>query len=427
MEDPIENHPLIVCDQRRIENAEGVTVENVDLGDVCIIPGLINAHAHLEFSDVAHPLDSEGGLERWLGRAIEFRSQQLSGDSPTLIERRKNAIQAGLREARENGTSWLLDNVTEPWSHDWGTDDCRMSEFTQHEKAIRGQTTVAPSFELRGLTADRWRKSLQFARSEFDSIRDESQRNASTMGLAPHAPYSTPLEVVREAAQLANMYRTFVTMHVAESKEERQWLENGDGPMRELLSAFVDDVNSIPRHSISEYLVELGKCPRSLVVHGNYLTDVERLWMSTKRKSMAVVYCPRTHSYFCHDEHPWRVLQSLGINVFLGTDSRASNPDLNILEEARFLHETHRDIHPTKLISMITTEPRAFLSLPLFHSGITRERHPILVHDFAAFATEGVAPKELGEYLLSGQARPQLLTDWIAEHQNFQRNSNREP
>jgi cytosine/adenosine deaminase-related metal-dependent hydrolase len=67
-----------------------------------------------------------------------------------------------------------------------------------------------------------------------------------------------------------------------------------------------------------------------------------------------VVYCPRTHAAFGHAPHPFREFMARGIRVALGTDSLASNPDLSILNEMRFLHEHHPDLPADVILRMGT-------------------------------------------------------------------------
>ncbi len=75
-----------------------------------------------------------------------------------------------------------------------------------------------------------------------------------------------------------------------------------------------------------------------LVIHGNYLDDEELDFLAEHRDRMSLVYCPRTHDYFRHAPyHDLAKLSQRGVRVCLGTDSRASNPDLDLLAELRFV------------------------------------------------------------------------------------------
>ena len=72
-----------------------------------------------------------------------------------------------------------------------------------------------------------------------------------------------------------------------------------------------------------------------LVGHANYLTDDEIAILA--RSGSSVAFCPRSHAFFRHADHPWRRLLAAGVNVCLGTDSLASSPSLSVMDEARFL------------------------------------------------------------------------------------------
>ena len=69
---------------------------------------------------------------------------------------------------------------------------------------------------------------------------------------------------------------------------------------------------------------------------------------------MSIVYCPRTHAAFRHPPHPFREFLARGVRVCLGTDSLASNPDLDILAEARFVRSRYPDFPGDQLLRMVT-------------------------------------------------------------------------
>ena len=85
----------------------------------------------------------------------------------------------------------------------------------------------------------------------------------------------------------------------------------------------------------------LADAPRALVIHGNYLDRDEHEFLAAHADRMSLVYCPRTHAYFDHPPYPLAELLAAGVRVALGTDSRASNPDLNLLGEMRHVARTH--------------------------------------------------------------------------------------
>ena len=93
---------------------------------------------------------------------------------------------------------------------------------------------------------------------------------------------------------------------------------------------------------------------RGLVVHGNYLSEDEVEFIAG-HPNLTVVYCPRTHAFFGHRDHPWQELLEKGASVAVGTDSRASNPDLNLWRELLFLRKHFPEVDPRTLLSLGTT------------------------------------------------------------------------
>jgi cytosine/adenosine deaminase-related metal-dependent hydrolase len=161
--------------------------------------------------------------------------------------------------------------------------------------------------------------------------------------------------LVKRLASLSAVASVPLAMHVAESREELELLHSGSGPLYELLvelDAWRSDV--IPRNSAPlDYLRLISAAHRALVIHGNYLTDEEIAFIAARCERMAVVYCPRTHAYFGRSPYPLGKLLDAGVNVALGTDSRASNPDLNVLAEMQHVAR-HNTAPPSQIVAMGT-------------------------------------------------------------------------
>jgi cytosine/adenosine deaminase-related metal-dependent hydrolase len=146
-----------------------------------------------------------------------------------------------------------------------------------------------------------------------------------------------------------------VAMHLAESRAELELLAAGTGPLRELLEQrSMWDAAAIPAGSTPlDYLRMLARAPRSLVIHGNYLSSAELDFVAEHRERMSIVYCPRTHEYFQHAEYRLQEMLAAGVRVALGTDSRASNPDLNLFDELRSVARKH-DVPASEVIRLGT-------------------------------------------------------------------------
>jgi len=149
----------------------------------------------------------------------------------------------------------------------------------------------------------------------------------------------------RHAIALSAERRVPLAFHLAESREEMELLRTGGGPFRTFLESVDawDPAVLRPGTRPLDYLRPLVEADRTLVIHGNYLDDAEFSLLAAHRERMAVVYCPRTHRHFGHAPYALEKMLSAGVSVALGTDSRASSPDLSVLAEMR----TIRHLHPT--------------------------------------------------------------------------------
>ena len=153
-------------------------------------------------------------------------------------------------------------------------------------------------------------------------------------------------------------------MHLAETRAELELLADGTGEFRELLTDFGiwrDDRSQFGQRPM-DYLEILSQAPRSLIIHGNFLVEVELKYLAS-RPQMTLVYCPRTHAAFGHSEHPWRRLRELGGRVAIGTDSRASNPDLSLFAELQLVAANNPDLSHVELLQLGSSAGREALGI----------------------------------------------------------------
>jgi cytosine/adenosine deaminase-related metal-dependent hydrolase len=247
-------------------------------------------------------------------------------------------VAEGLRECREHGTVAVGEIST--------ADDADPVYAANRPRCVVFR-------ELLGLSPERTAEQMRLAVAHLDAA-PTGAKSRVVRGLSPHAPYSVRPELFRQAVSLAAAYRAPVAVHLAETTAERELLERGTGELAEMLREFgVWHDGLFPGEPLVESLKTLAAAPRGLVVHGNYLTDEETDFLAGC-PHLTVVYCPRTHGYFGHSTHPWRELLRRGVRVALGTDSRASNPDLDLWREAVFLHRLHPDVPPAEVLRMAT-------------------------------------------------------------------------
>lgn len=392
--EPLENATIVLEQGRIVRVEQNASLSAVDLGDRCIVPRFVNSHTHLEFSGLESPLPCSDSFAAWIGSVVQWRrqQQQMLGDQWVTYQRR--AIQQGIEECRRCGTGLMVDMTTPPTQPEW-----LAACLASPPIAIWALT------EWIGPTAAQAEASLTWSTRFNDQLEAISQGDASgdTMswlkaGLSPHAPYTTSIEMVRQAVALSQSRQTLISMHLAETMEEIEWLAHRTGPLQAMLERFVPASGTTGhRPSLEDYLRELTRAPKALIAHGNYLRSEEINILAEHRQHMAVVYCPRTHSAFGHAEHPWRELRAAGIPVLLGTDSRASNPNLNILEEAKHFYRLHPDLAPRDVLAMITTVPAEFLGVAK-HQGTI---HPGLLAPLGSVPCTAKTPRQVFDELLA--------------------------
>jgi cytosine/adenosine deaminase-related metal-dependent hydrolase len=313
-----------------------------DLGNVAILPGLINAHTHLEFSGLGAPLGAPGMLlPDWIRLVVAYRRQ-------LLVDAQRAAIERGAAECLASGSVALGEIATNDFG-DWIA--AALSDATVFREIIGLK---------RELIEDRLAAVRQFLAGTANRPHPGPHpKGEGTIrsGISPHAPYSVHPDLFDRLIELAQEAHAPVAFHLAETREELELLATGGGPFRELLIELgAWDETAIPRGTRPiDYLRRLtDRGVHALVIHGNYLDDEGIHFLAAHADRLAVVYCPRTHAYFGHQRHPLPRLLAAGANVALGTDSRASNPDLNLLEEIRVVARSFPELSPNTALELGT-------------------------------------------------------------------------
>lgn len=387
---PLE-HGVVEIERGRIVSVrQGRDSSANDLGNVAIIPGLVNCHTHLELSDLAAPLEPKKPFTAWLQSVIAHRQTRAAGPSVASAEPATQTVASGCRECLASGSTLVADIVSGEWS----------------ESAISpGSLKVVAFLESIGLTPARFSAQIEAARKHLSegASEDAAAADASVVrGLSPHAPYSVHPDLLKSLVDLAVESRAPVAMHLAETSVERELVERGTGPFVDFLcglGVWNPAIFGTGRRLIDS-VRELSRAHRALLIHGNDLVP-EEISLIADHPNLAVVFCPRTHAFFRRPAHPWRTLLSHGINVALGTDSRASNPDLSLWSELKFLRRQAPDFSPAGLLEMATRNGARALGLAADCGTITPGK-------FADLATVALPPRDATDpydLLFDGAAR----------------------
>jgi aminodeoxyfutalosine deaminase len=346
---PLENGVVTIANGRILSVSPAPNSSKIlDLGNAAILPGLVNAHTHLEFSDLTEPIGFPGiGLAAWIRRLMEIRQNRICGAGVPPARAAETAapqtapqvIAKGLNESLRFGVTAVAD-IAQP---DFAWDDLPNLPL----EGVFFAELLAPA-------KDRIPATLDFARSLLE--RHSTSTGPWRIGLSPHSPYTVHPALLDEAVNLSAQYKIPLAMHLAESREELELLAHQTGPLRKLLEdlgSWDPTAFSSPRRPIN-ILHQLEVAHHTLIIHGNYLQDDEIAFLARHPEKFSIIYCPRSHAWFGHDPYPLDKFLSAGINVALGTDSHASAPDLNLLAEIRLVAQKFPQLPPETLLRLGT-------------------------------------------------------------------------
>ena len=351
---PLRQGPLwdgaVLLRRRRIAGVgrwrdfAGYRGQRLDLGEVVLLPGLVNAHCHLDYTDMAGLFPPPKGFTDWL----KLMNATKASWTPAEYSQ---SWRHGARMLLRTGTTTVgdIEAMPELLPALWQATPLRVLSFLEmialgrRPAPVVLEETVARMASLR---AGRWRP-----------------------GLSPHAPYTAIPDLLRLSAAAARRGRWRVAVHVAESALEFEMFTRRRGEMFEWLRRSGRDMSDCGQGSPVRHLERCGLLrPNLVAVHANYLgsRDAARLG----RAGVSVAHCPRSHFYFRHQPFPLRALRRARVNVCLGTDSLASvcktprqTVELNMFEEMRALAQSAAAPRPAEILQMATVNGARALGL----------------------------------------------------------------
>jgi cytosine/adenosine deaminase-related metal-dependent hydrolase len=316
---PIVDAPVrdgwVALSQGRITGVgQGASPEAVDLGRAVVMPGLVNAHTHLELSYLHGRVPPAQAFTDWVRVLMALRRGHPDPASNDIVARARAAI----AEARACGTSLVGD--------------------------VSNTLITVPLLRDSGMPAHVFQELLGFNPADADARLTAAAAAAATVDgsdvrvtLAPHAPYSVSPALFRGIrAHLDAGTTPVTTVHLGESAEEIELLERGTGPLRTLLEdlgVWTDEWKS-PGVSPVGYLSELGFLDRwVLAVHGVQFDGGDLSQLAAC--GAAIASCPRSNVHVGVGSPPLEAFYAMDVDVAFGTDSLASVADLNVFSELR--------------------------------------------------------------------------------------------
>ena len=309
--------------------------EIVDVGEQALLPGLINAHCHLDYTCLRGEISPQKSFTDWI-RAINAKKAKLSSKDYLT------SIDEGFAEAKRFGTTAIAN----------------LTAFPELVSQITSPIRTWWFAELIDVRAPE-------RANEIVDLAIESLKSAQNWGLAPHALFTASKDLYRHCEEVAQQKNIVLTTHLAESREEMEMFHEGSGPLYEFLKRIgrpMDDCgNETP---LELFLGASGGrgLPRWIVAHLNEIAESDFELLERSKRQFHVVHSPRSHAYFKHSRFPFERLHSLGFNICLGTDSLASNESLSLFAEMRAFQRSEPGISPDEILKMITVNPAMALN-----------------------------------------------------------------
>jgi len=317
--------------------------EIVDLGEQALLPGLINAHCHLDYTCLRGKIPPQKSFADWI-RAINTEKANLSAKDYLA------SINEGFAEAKGFGTTTIANLTAFPGLISRITPPIRTWWF-------------AELIDVR----------VPACANETVGRAVESLKSAPNWGLAPHALFTASKNLYRRCEEIALRDNILLTTHLAESREEMEMFHDASGPLYEFLKSIGRPMNDCgSKTPLGLFLDLIGRGgspnrPRAIEVNRPYLpwivahlnelieSDFDSLERSETR--FHVVHSPRSHDYFKHSRFPFEKLRALGFNICLGTDSLASNENLSLFAEMRAFQKEFPGVPPEEVLQMVTVNP----------------------------------------------------------------------
>lgn len=330
-------------DSENLDNYEIVDYENA-----VITPGFINLHTHLQFSDLEKDLVKlkSADFSEWIITLMKNYSK-------LSAEQKITSFNNGLKEAILSGTTCV----------------CQISREKEFFE-ILNKSNIKAYYFIEAFSCDEKSSSDAFEqiKSSFGEMR-KILTNSTYLGLSPHSFYNCHVDLWEKIFKFAYENEILVQSHFAESVEELLWIEHGFSQVDEIhkfvgwdkIYPFKTGLNPL------EYLKELkfiDKYKNNVIfAHVNQL-DNNSFQYLIKEFNVNIAHCPRSNIYLHNKTIDVGFLndKNLSDKVGLGTDSKFSNFDLSMLNEARYLFK-NSVLNLLEILDLMTINPAKILKL----------------------------------------------------------------
>jgi cytosine/adenosine deaminase-related metal-dependent hydrolase len=355
------------------------------------MPGLVNAHTHLELSYLRDEIPPASRFIDWIRAVIAARRERPDPEAPEILD----AVDRAIADAIACGTA-VLGDIS--------------NTLVTIPRLVQSPLAAVVFYELIRFnvpTAADAERLVEKALADLDSRRPDGHVRAS---LAAHAPYSVSARLFNEIKRAVdrNPHAPY-SVHLAESAEEVEFVERGIGPWRTLLEELGawDRDWAPPKVSPVQYLDHAGFIDRNLLaVHGVQMRAADLSTIAARGATL--VTCPRSNARTGAGSPPIADFYAAGVGVAVGTDSLASTPDLNVFAELVTMRTLAPKVPAASLLDSATRQGARALGFDADYGTITPGKRARLVAVAIPRAT-----RDVEEYLVGGIDPSEIR--WIDE------------
>jgi aminodeoxyfutalosine deaminase len=339
----------------------------VEFPGCVIMPGFVNAHTHLSFTDF--PAWSSRVPEEfpvkdftdWILRIVKVRRQ-------VTMEETVSSVKNGINQLLASGTTAAGDIITCPET---------LTGFDGSQ--LKGRLYL----ELIGQEKERFDPLLKNAIKAARGIG-----NPRLPGLSAHAPYTLNSTLLPDIASVASADSLPLSLHLAESPAETELLYNSSGPFTDKVYPVLGWMDYLPqprRITPVGFFDQGGLLGRStLAIHCVHVSAGDAAIL--KERGTTVCLCPRSNQWLDVGTAPVALFKKLRIPLCLGTDSLASNDSLSLWDEIRFALDAYSgQLSPDELLQMATTGGATGIGLSDSIGSLTADKYA----DFQVIETGG--------------------------------------
>lgn len=378
---PIDRPPLpggsVTVDRDLIVSVDEQASGDVDdLGSVAILPGLVNAHTHLELSWMRGQLPGVGSMPAWAASLIKLRRSTAPEPQDPIVD--------AIRAARASGTC-LVGDVG--------------NTLVAYEPLADSDMSAAVFYELLGFDPGDADVVVARAAQQIEELTPIAWLRPS---IVPHAPYSVSPALFGAIRRWAGDRP--LSIHLGESEAEIEFLRDGSGAWRTLLESMGawNPTWTPPDCGPIEYMKRLGLVSENLLaVHGVHLSDNELSRLAAARAT--IVTCPRSNRRTEAGVPPIECFYASGVRVAIGTDSLASVEDLNLFAEMAEVRRLAPAVPAREILRSATqagAEALGFRSElgtlePGKRAQVIAVRLPAGISDVEEYLVSGIEPRDV--------------------------------